>query len=371
MKLSDISPQPKMKLSQVTQPRTKLSQIQAQQDKVEAPDLAPPSPMLSGIPEHIRMPLETVFRREEALPGIGQAVGGIFGDKVPIKGAGLAGAVGGQTVGEVGRQAVNVLKGEAKGFDLGKIGGDAAKTALVEGVTRGALGHVFRRQNTNKTLGELSKRLKGMKDALSKNSKLGVDSMQVYVPLKEATEGVAVPHGQQSSIISKWLRFMEKNPKLTAKNLIELESDLGEVAKFGEFEKGAFIPATGVKKPALNTIAREGRTNVSNIVDKLAEESGQKGFGKVSKQISKILKRPESYDVTKTGGNELSRIATALGIGSFSKLGGLLSYGAMKLAQSPTVRNKLFQAGGTGLGKATGAGTKATLAELLRKASRE
>lgn len=295
-------------------------------------------------------------REEDILPMAGQAVG------TPL---GFLGATGGAIAGEGLKQAVQPLRGKTS--DLKEVAKTGGITALIEGLTRGTGKFLFRRQLKNEAKNILGKKLAEMKSAMSKNPAEVVDSMDIYIPLKEEFDKVAVPHGPQAAIIRKWLSFMEKNPKLTSRNLIEMEKDLGEVSRYGEFEKGALITPT-VKKPALNTIAKQSRKQVSDIVDVEAEKQRQKGFGKISKQLAKILQNPESYDVTRTSGNVLSRIAAAGVAGGYTRnpLVAGATYLGMEALQSPEARNMAFKAVRNPVARATGTATKLTLSEMAR-----
>ena len=297
---------------------------------------------------------------EHLYPMIGQLAGS----------GSFLGSVGGSMAGQGIKQAVQPLRGNKP--DLGEVGREGLVTGAIEGATRGAGNFIFRRQIANNLLSQLGKKLGSMKQAISANPDLSIPSDQIYFPLKQAVEEIAVPHGPQSTIINKWLRFMENNPSLSGKHLIELESDLGEVAKFGEIQKGAFVMPSGVKKPSLNSIAKETRRGVSNAVDKLAEEGGQKGFGDVSKQISKLLRNPETTDVTRATGGFGSRLVATGAVGGLTRnpLAGIATYFGMQMLQSPELRNLAFKTLKSTPAKIATTGSKLTLAELARRRKR-
>ena len=301
---------------------------------------------------------------EDILPAVGQGFGGMA---TGFTGAGLLGATGGAVTGQSLRQLIKKSRGEKPSMQ--QVGTEALTTGLIEGSTRGAGKFIFRRQLGNELLGTLSKKLAGMKQAVSANKSLSIPSEDIYIPLKEAVEEVAVPYGPQSGIINKWLKFMEKNPKLTSKNLIELESDLGEVSKYGEIQKGAFVSPSGVKKPSLNTISKTSRKQVSDIVDTMAEESGQKGFKKLSSRIHKLLMNPDKTDITKASGGFGSRIVAAGAVGGAtqSPLIGAATYLGLKALQSPELRNLLFKGIKSVPGSVSTTGAKLALSELVRK----
>ena len=301
---------------------------------------------------------------EDLLPMIGQGAGGMA---TGFTGAGLLGATGGATLGQGARQLIKGVRGQK--IDLSSLPKEALMTGAIEGLTRGAGQIAFRRQLTNELLSKLGSKLGAMKKAFSANPNISIPSEEIYMPLKEATEQIAVPHGPQSSIINKWLRFMEKNPTLSSKNLIEHENDLGQVAKYGEIEKGAFVLPSGVKKPEMNVIAKTSRKQVSDIVDKLAETSGQKGFGSVSKRISRILQKPESYNVTKATGGFGQRLVAAGTVGGLTQnpAAGAGTYFAMQALQSPEFRNLLFKGAKSIPGQVLTKGAKLTMSELARR----
>jgi len=237
------------------------------------------STLPSALPAGISTAVDTIANKPETLPAIGQSLGSRFG---------LKGSVGGAMLGQAGKQASEFLQGGPKP-DIGEVGREGLTTGAIEGVTRGLGAGIFRRQYANKSLQELGKKLGEMKKAFGENKAISVPAEQIYMKLKGAMDDVAVASGPQSATIKRWLGFMEKNPNLTSKNLMELESDLGEVANYGVMKKGAFVQPSNIKKPVVNAIAKEGRKDVSNLVDDLAEQSGQKGFGKTSEELRKMI----------------------------------------------------------------------------------
>jgi len=323
------------------------------------------STLPSALPAGISTAVDTVINKPEVLPAAGQSLGGMA---TGFTGAGVLGATAGAMVGQAGKQAIEYLKGGYKP-NIGEVGKEGLITGLVEGATRGLGRGIFRRQYTNKALQELGGKLGEMKKAFGANKTISVPSEAIYMKLKGAMDDVAVASGPQSSMIKKWLSFMERNPNLTSKNLMELESDLGEVANYGVMKKGAFIQPSNIKKPVVNAIAKEGRTDVSNIVDDLAEQSGQKGFGKVSKKVSKILSNPESHDITKTSGGVISRLIAAIGAGGLTRnpFASVPVYYGLQAIQSPELRNLAFKGIESGGGKVASQGARTTLAELARK----
>lgn len=295
---------------------------------------------------------------EDVLPMAGQIAG------TP---AGFLGATGGAMAGQGIKQIVQPLRG--KSVDVKEVGKEGLITGLIEGLTRGTGKLLFKRQMVNETKNVLGRKLGEMKATMSKNPKDVIDSIDIYVPLKESFEKVAVPHGPQATLINKWLRFMEKNPKLTSRNLIEMEKDLGEVAKYGEFEKGA-LQMPVVKKPALNSIAKDTRRQVSDVVDNEAEQQGLTGFGETSKKLARILQDPDSYDVTKsTAGGFLSRVLASAAAGGVTQNVPVAAatYLGMQALQSPEARNMAFKAVRNPVVRATGTATKLTMSELARR----
>lgn len=303
---------------------------------------------------------------ENILPAIGQGVGGMASG---FPGAGLAGATGGAVAGQGLKQLLKTARGQKP--EYGEMGKEALVTGAIEGATRGTGNFIFRRQVANEALGTLSKKLSEMKKAMSANPELNAPVYDVYSTMREAFDSLPEPM-QKGSIANKlkdWLKFMSNKSEVSAKDLILMESDLGQAAKYGQMEKGAFVPATEIPNPAGNTIAKEGRRGVSDIVDELAQKSGQKDWKSISSKISKLLKNPDKTDVTKATGNVFSRLATAGAVGGITQnpLAFLATYAGMKLAQSPEVRNTAFKALRSPVGKAVDVGTKLSLAEMARK----
>lgn len=303
---------------------------------------------------------------ENILPAVGQGVGGMASG---FPGAGWVGATGGAVAGQGLKQILKKLRGQEPEF--GEMGKEALVTGAIEGATRGTGNFIFRRQVANEALGTLSKKLSEMKKVMSANPELNAPVHDVYSTMREAFDSLPEPM-QKGSIANKlkdWLKFMSNKSEVSAKDLILMESDLGQAAKYGQMEKGAFVPATEIPNPAGNTIAKEGRRGVSDIVDELAQQSGQKDWKSISSKISRLLKNPDKTDVTKATGNVFSRLATAGAVGGLTQnpLAFLGTYAGMKLAQSPEVRNTAFRALRSPVGMAVDTGTKLSLAEMARK----
>lgn len=304
---------------------------------------------------------------EDALPMIGQGIGS-FASGFP--GAGFVGATGGATLGQGARQAFKSLRGEKP--DFGKMGEEALTTGAIEGATRGFGGVVFRRQVANEALGNLTKKLSQMKESLSANPELKAPIYELYSHINDAFEALPEPMktGRVASRLKKWANHMSTRNSLTAKDLIMMEEDLGKAASYGEMSKGAFVQPE-IPNVATNKIAKSARNKVSGMVDELAETSGQKGFGKTSKKISKLLQDPDKTDITKTTGNVFGQLAAGGAVGGLTQnpIMGLATFTAMRAAQSPQARNLAFKALRSPIGTAVDAGTKLSLSELARRMS--
>lgn len=303
---------------------------------------------------------------EDILPAVGQGIGGMASG---FTGAGLLGATGGAVAGQGIKQLIKKARGEEP--DFGQMGKEALTTGAIEGATRGAGSFLFRRQIANETLGKLGKKLGEMKKSLSGNPSLKAKTFDIYSHMTNAFDSLPEPMktGKVAQKLKTWMKYMSDKSGLTAKDLILMEEDLGKAASYGEYSKGAFIPATEIPNAATNKIARSSRTKVSDLVDNLAENSGQKGWKNISQQIAKLLKDPDKTDVTKATGNVFSRLATAGAVGGMTQnpLAGVGTYAAMRLAQSPEVRNTAFRGLRSPVGKVLDKGSKLTLAELARR----
>ena len=305
---------------------------------------------------------------EDILPAVGQGVGGLASG---FTGAGTIGATSGAMVGQGLKQTMKNFRGQKPNY--GEVGKEGLVTGAIEGATRGVGGFVFRRQIANEALQNLGKQLGQMKESMSKNPSLKAPVHDIYSNMRAAFDSLPEPV-QQGSVANKikhWLKFMSNKSELTAKDLILMETDLGKAAKFGEIEKGAFIPATEIPNPATNKIAKTGRNEVSNIVDNIAEEGGQKGFKDISSKIAKLLKDPDKTDVTKATGGVFQRLAAGGAVGTMTQnpLAGLGTYLAMQTLQSPEVRNRAFKALRSPVGRAIGQGSKLSLSELTRRST--
>lgn len=343
--------------------RQSVSQQQAQPSFSQSIKQGIASTIPSALPPGISTAVDTAFNKTEALPSAGQAIGGTFG--------GMKGAVGGAMVGQAGKQAIDYLKGGDKP-DVGAVGKEGLVTGLVEGLTRGTGKVFFRKQIANEALQGLSKKLGAMKKALSDNPQIKSASKPILDSLKTAYNDLEAPlqTGKTAKVLRTWIAHLEKNPNLPAKTLIRLEEQLGKAAEYGEYKKGVFQAATDIANPQANKIARAGRTQVSDIVDDLAEKSGQKGFGKTSKELSKMIAKFPEFDPTKQYGGFGQRLVTSsmAGMATGNPLIGAGAYVAQRTLQSPEVRNALFNFTKNKAAQVAGKGAKLTLSELARRA---
>lgn len=340
--------------------KQQLSEVKAEPVQGVRPNnsLTPPSIMSAVLP--FGSELETVFRRSDLLPAIGQLGGGRFG--------GYRGAVAGAAIGEAGKQAVETLKGERKP-SLGEFAGNVGLTALLEGLTRGTGKLFFRKQIANDTLEQLSKKLAGMKEGMMANPSNQAISDPIRKTIEEAYSMLPEPvkRGGTDDVLKRWMSYLKENPVLNANDLIAMETDLGNAASYGQVVKGVFQPAE-VPNPATNQVAKLGRTSVSDTVDRMSESSGQVGFKETSKKISKLLERYPDFDPTKAYGSFAGRMGTAIGATALTghPLVGVGAYAAEKFLQNPTVRNILFKAAKTAPARTVGTGTKVGITELLK-----
>lgn len=218
---------------------------------------------------------------ENLLPMVGQIAGNRFG---------MPGSVAGATIGQAARQAVQPLRGNS--LDVMALPKEAALTAATESIFRGA-GSVFKKNRAVREITEgagkqLSMALGKLADLSDTTPALSAPSKKFLDVIKPQLDKIKVPIGSQARILKRWVSVMEKNPNLTARELIELEQDLGEVAKFSSSQAGETVLKDFPKK-ALNKLVKEARNVVSDEVDNLAERAGISGFKELSKKVSKNL----------------------------------------------------------------------------------
>ena len=342
-----LARQPKNLLANANQApvQEKRGLIETAMGNLSNPKTKPLSPI--GLPELVMNPLQNAPRaalsaagipEEDAYPMLGQAIGGR---------AGFAGAVAGASTGQGLRQiAKSKIRGEDISLGQGAkaVGKEAVLTGTIEGLTRGAGKVFFRKQIANKAMQGLSKKLGEMKKVFGADTSVSIPSEEIYLPMKQAMEEVAVPHGKQASILNRWLKFMDKNPKLNSKQLMEMESDLGQVADYGQYKRGAIVQPD-INKPELNKIAKGSRKQVSDLIDELTGNTGMK-FKETSRKLSKMLQKFPDFDPSKATGGFGSRIMTAGGVtmATGNPLLGIATYLAEKGIQSPEFRNAAFKA---------------------------
>src|SRR3990167_1052245 len=242
-------------------------------------------------------------KEEDVLPMVGQAVGGGLG--------GFLGATGGSMLGRTASEAVAPLRG--KQIDPMNIAKEGLVTGAIEGLTRGSGKIFFRKQIADETLKGLGKQLGQMKDAMASNPELRAASQPILDTLETAYNSLPEPvrTGQASKTIRGWIKHLKANQEMSAKDLILMEEQLGNAADFGVYRKGVLQPAVEVSNPATNKIAKAGRSQVSDIVDQLAESGGQTGFGGISKKIAKMRARFPEIDPSKAYGSFGTRIVSS------------------------------------------------------------
>jgi hypothetical protein len=302
---------------------------------------------------------------EEALPMAGQMVGSMASG---FPGAGILGAAGGASVGQLVEQSLKPLRG--KQSDFKEVPMEALRTGALEGLTRGTGKFVFRRQIANDTLKGLNAQLGRMKEEMIANPNLSASSQPILDVLETAYNASPDPvkRGQASQVVRRWIAHMKSKPNLSADDIITMERDLGEAANYGSFKKGVFQPPN-VPNPRMNEVAKAGRTVASDEVEKMSAGAGQKGFGEVSKKISKLLNKYPDFDPSKSGSGFGTRVATSLGVGlgSNSPIAGILTYLGVKASQSPTLRNQMYGVIKNPVAKTAGKSLKALIGESLRK----
>jgi len=298
---------------------------------------------------------------EEAFPMVGQIAG------TP---GGFGGSVGGATLGQAAKQVARGARGQE--MNMGDIPREAATTGLIEGVTRGAGKVFFRKQNAGELLKKLGSKLGLMKENISK-SEAFIPSSDFVGNLEAAYNSLPDPlkGGKAGSAIKKWINYGKSTPYLSAKDMILMEESLGNVAEFGAVKKGFFQPAKDVPNPAMNRLAKEARTKASDVVEGLANKSGEKEFGSVSKKVSKILQQWPDLDPSKGYGNFGSRLVASsmAGMVTGSPLVGAGTYLAEKTIQSPEFRNAAFNIVRNPVSRALGTGSKMTLSQLARNSN--
>lgn len=312
---------------------------------------------MAGIPE------------EDILPAVGQGVGGMT---TGFTGAGMLGATGGAVAGQGARQLIKQIRGEKP--DIGALGKEALTTGAIEGVTRGFGNVFFRKQVANEALNKLSNKLIEMKQSLASNPNLKAKTFELYSHMTDAFDSLPEPMktGKVAQRLKTWMKYMSDKSGLTAKDLILMEEDLGKAANFGEVSKGVFMPASDIPNAATNRIAKTSRTKVSDLVDQLSEQGGQKEFKSTSQKLSKAISKSKDYDPTKGYGSWSGRMGSAIGATAITgnPLAGVGAYALEKTLQNPTLRNTLFKIIRNKAVSGVGTGTKLTMSELARRASK-
>ena len=296
---------------------------------------------------------------ENILPAVGQAAGTPFG---------FLGSTGGAVAGQAVKQLAQPLRG--KSGSIGEVGKEGLVTGLIEGLTRGTGKMFFRKQVAAKTLETVGKELGQMKDAMRSNPAIQINAPQLGANLEAAFANAPDPlkRGPQASVIKDWIKYLKGKKNLSADDVLSLEEHLGETARFGTKKAGIHVSPT-VKNPRMNKIAKGGRKEASDIVDTVAEQSGQVGFKKKSMEVHKLLEKFPELDPTKGYGSWSGRMGTAIGTTAVtgSPLAGALAYGAEKAIQSPGFRNAAFGAVTNPIVSGAGTATKLTLSELMRR----
>jgi hypothetical protein len=293
---------------------------------------------------------------ESTLPTAGQALGGFFG--------GYGGSVAGTAAGSALEQVIKSgLRG--KEFNLGKMTSDTATTAIVEGLLRGTGKVLFRREIANQTMNSLGRKLGQMKTALSEigqsNTSVGIPKQKLLDVLTSEMEKTNVPFGKASVVLNRWKNFLIKSPSknVSPSALMELEDDMGNVAKFASQKMGGISLVPEVAKKSLNSSAKAVRSMVSGEVDNLAAQNGMTDFGKISKQISSLKEKFPNSELR--SGKLLPGVPAtffasggglAAGLATQNPIVGLATGMMIEGLQSPAIRGGLYNAiYNTGLGR--------------------
>lgn len=344
-----------------------VDSVKSQQTSKSSPNMTIET-LLSGSIGGIPSLVSPTPNMEQTLPMAGQALGGFFG--------GYAGSVGGTAAGSALEQ---IIKSGVRGkkFDLGKMTSDTASTAIVEGLLRGAGNVLFRREIAAEAMGALGRKLGAMKTTLAEigqnNPSASIPKEKVLNLIQSELDKTNVPFGKASVVLNKWKNFLSKSSTKTVSpsSLMELEDDMGSVAKFSTQQAGGISLVPDVQKKALNASAKKIRSVVSGEVDNLASKYGMSDFEKISKQISALKEKFPNSEL-KSGRLLPGVPATWFSSGSGLLAGltthnpviGLTAGMMIEGLQSPVIRNALFQGiAKTGLGRAATIGAS----ELARQ----
>lgn len=264
---------------------------------------------ISGIPAAIGgvKPREALQRSPEMLPILGQMMGGpaLAALKVPQFLGSTAGFVGGEL-------AKRGLKGENMTEGLGK---QAGVTAAIEGALRIPAFTMFKNlraqtkltEESGKTLGKYKNQLATLSES---NPQFRVATQNVSNIIDNALKNITDQSGSVGSVIRRFKNTFSKGNEITARQLMEFETRLGDAIKFDK------TGATKAVNRALNNAGKTIRNKVSGLVDNLAVNAGIKDFPKLSKEVSKLI--TQAYP--KRGGIR----DTMLQLGASGSLGVLL-----------------------------------------------
>lgn len=234
--------------------------------------------------------------------------------------------------------------------DLGQRALQGVANTILGGAVGGTGAIFFRRQNAaNELVNGAGKYLvEGRKKLLQlgeTDPSFSVPQKDVVAPVLKMYQGVKDKSGAVGSAVKRWLQILRNEPNnLSPKVLLELEDQLGNVATYSSSKHGA-MTRNEIPNKAMNALAKEWRTIVSDKVDALAQKAGLDKWAESNSKVHKILNAYTKYDPTKGSGNAFTRLITAHAAGAITGIPGaeLVTYLGEKALQSPDVKNKFYQ----------------------------
>lgn len=291
---------------------------------------------------------------EDSLTMLGQFSGQTIGTATGGPVGGYVGSVTGTAVGSALEEIIKSSK-YGRDFNLNKVKSDTAMTALTDGLLRGVSSGYFRREIANETMNSLGRKIGEMKTAISdmgsNNPSLSVPKAKIVNFLDDTFGKTLNPFGKASLVLKRWRNILSdpKTTHISPRALIELEDDLGDVAKFANQKLGGVSLVPDVQKSAMNTAAKRLRGIVSSEVDDVATKAGFPQFAKNSKQLSKLKEKFPTSELKKNtlfpGIPQTFAAATGgaiAGIGTGNPLVGLSAGFLIESLQSPAIRSSLY-----------------------------
>lgn len=287
---------------------------------------------------------------------------------VPKSGKFLKGAIG-TGAATASLSPSELASGSSPEMEAAKVGGlsllGGASEFIPKTIFKGAFRKNIKREKLEGLLSDIGK----VKESIKKNPKATVKSKLLLKKIDDIYNGLADPVRRNATDLKRWRDYLSKNPEVHGDKILQMERELGSVAKFGG-TKGGFMQFMKPKSPVANEATKAGRAEASSVYDVLATKQGFPEFATKSKKAASILKRYPDLDPSKGDKDWGERVGAAILASTasgnpFLGFGAYLAEKAMQTGSTKQAAYKLLKSRGVDIfGKGVQKATVGGLATL-------